>query len=300
MPELPDLLHIQKVLSASLPGDRVASVSVREPIVLRVAVSGGFAEALSGRTLSSLSRRGPFLVLGFAPLELIVHFMLAGRFRLREPGGAGGRPSAPRDGAAQAEGAGRAPRAASGLCFSLRFASGRILEYLDDKRMGKVYLVRAGDTEGIPGFRTQGLDVLSEDFTLEAFRRLASGRRQQVRVFLMDQTALSAIGNAYADEILFAARLHPKTGCHQLSAGEVERLYRAVREVLAWGAGEVEAAGEPLEVKVRGHMKVRNRHGEPCPVCGTPIRRAGVLGHDAFFCPRCQATPQIRRPGVPW
>jgi formamidopyrimidine-DNA glycosylase len=121
-----------------------------------------------------------------------------------------------------------------------------------------------------------------------------------VRVFLMDQTALSAIGNAYADEILFAARLHPKTGCHQLSAVQGERLYRAVREVLAWGAAEVEAAGEPLEAKVRGHLKVRNRKGEPCPACGTPIRRAGVLGYDAFFCPRCQATPQIRRPGVPW
>jgi formamidopyrimidine-DNA glycosylase len=281
MPELPDLVHIQKVLSASLPGHTVAEVSVREPIVLRVAVPGGFAAALSGRALTAVSRRGPFLVLGFAPLELIVHFMLAGRFRLREPGGMAG-------------------RSASGLCFALRFASGRSLEYLDDKRMGKVYLVNAGDTEGIPGFRSQGLDVLSGDFTLEAFRRLAAGRRQQVRVFLMDQTALSAIGNAYADEILFAARLHPKTGCHQLSEQEVERLHRAVREVLAWAGAEVEAAGEPLEVKVRGHMKVRGRHGQPCPVCGTPIRRAGVLGHDAFFCPRCQATRQIRRPGVPW
>jgi formamidopyrimidine-DNA glycosylase len=284
MPELPDLVHIQKVLNASLPGDKVAEVSVREPIVLRVAVPGGFAGALAGRTLTTVSRRGPFLILSFVPLELIVHFMLAGRFRLSEPGGASGRP----------------PRALPGLCFSLRFASGRALEYLDDKRMGKVYLVNAGDTGGIPGFRTQGLDVLSESFTLEAFRRLAAGRRQQVRVFLMDQTALSAIGNAYADEILFAARLHPKTGCHQLSDEDVERLYRTVREVLAWGAAEVEAAGEPLEVKVRGHMKVRGRHGQPCPVCGTPIRRAGVLGHDAFFCPRCQATPQIRRPGVPW
>jgi formamidopyrimidine-DNA glycosylase len=305
MPELPDLVHIQKVLGAELAGDTVAAVSVREPIVLRVAVPEGFAAALGGRTLTAVSRRGPFLVLDFAPLELIVHFMLAGRFRLAgtrspaEPGGAG---RAPRGRLRDAGGppAPRPGRTASGLCFSLSFASGRTLEYLDDKRMGKVYLVRAGDTVGIPGFGTQGLDVLSGDFTLEAFRRLATGRRQQVRVFLMDQTALSAIGNAYADEILFAARLHPKTGCHQLGPEEVERLYRAVGEVLAWGAAEVEAAGEPLEVKVRGHMKVRGRHGEPCPVCGTPIRRAGVLGYDAFFCPRCQATPQIRRPGVPW
>ena len=285
MPELPDLVHIEKVLRASLPGDTVAAVSVREPIVLRVAVPEGFAAALGGRTLRGVRRHGPFLVLSFPPLELIVHFMLAGRFRL--------------SGAGEAVDGGSG-RAARGLCFTLRFASGRTLEYLDDKRMGKVYLVGAGDTAGIPGFGTQGLDVLSEGFTLDALRALIAGRRQQVRVFLMDQSALSAIGNAYADEILFAARLHPKTGCHQLSAEEVERLYRAVREVLAWGAAEVEAAGEPLEAKVRGHLKVRNRKGEPCPVCGTPIRRAGVLGYDAFFCPRCQATPQIRPPGVKW
>jgi formamidopyrimidine-DNA glycosylase len=303
MPELPDLVHIEKVLSASLPGDKLATVSVREPIVLRVAVAEGFAEALRGGTLRGVRRHGPFLVLSFPPQELIVHFMLTGRFRLSEAsaGGEGGRGAAGERGLADAgQPAARPVRNASGLCFTLRFASGRALEYLDDRRMGKVYLVREGETDGIPGFRTQGLDVLSGDFTLEAFRRLVSGRRQQVRVFLMDQTALSAIGNAYADEILFAARLHPKTGCHQLSAEEVERLYRAVREVLAWGIGEVEAAGEPLEAKVRGHMQVRGRKGQPCPVCGTPIRRAGVLGYDAFFCPRCQATPQIRRPGVPW
>ena len=298
MPELPDLVHVEKVLRASLPGDTVVAVSVREPVVLRVAVPEGFAAALGGRTLHSVRRRGPFLVLSFPPLELIVHFMLAGRFRLSEASAGGG--ARGRDAGSRAVGAGRAASGQRDLCFTLRLASGRTLEYLDDKRMGKVYLGPEGRYGEIPGFLTQGLDVLSGDFTLEAFRRLAAGRRQQVRVFLMDQTALSAIGNAYADEILFAARLHPKTGCHQLSGKDVERLYHAVREVLAWGAAEVEAAGEPLEVKVRGHLKVRNRKGEPCPVCGTPIRRAGVLGYDAFFCPRCQATPQIRPPGVPW
>jgi len=286
MPELPDLVHTQKVLRASLSGDTDAEVGVHDPLVLRVGLPEGLAASLGGRTLQGVRRRGPFLVLSFPPVELIVHFMLAGRFRLTGEGlRAGGRDSL---------GRGRA------LCFTLTFASGRTLQYLDDKRMGKVYLVRAGDTASIPGFETQGLDVLSTAFTLEAFRRLIAGRRQQVRVFLMDQGALSAVGNAYADEILFEARLHPKTSCHQLSAEEVERLYRAVGSVLAWGCAEVEAAGEPLEAKVRGHMKVRGRKGEPCPVCGTPIRRAGVLGHDAFFCPRCQATPQIRPPAIPW
>jgi len=285
MPELPDLVHIEKVLRASLLGDTVVAVSVREPIVLRVAVPEGFAAALASRTLREVRRRGPFLVLVLPPVELVVHFMLAGRFRLSAHASDRGQ---------------RAARGGRDLCFTLGFASGQTLAYLDDKRMGKVYLVPEGRYEQIPGFLTQGLDVLSEVFTLDAFRKLIAGRRQQVRVFLMDQTALSAIGNAYADEILFAARLHPKTGCHQLSREEVERLYGSIREVLAWGSRQVEAAGEPLEVKVRGHLKVRGRRGKPCPVCGTPIRRAGVLGYDAFFCPRCQATRQIRPPGVPW
>lgn len=133
---------------------------------------------------------------------------------------------------------------------------------------------------------------------MEAFRRLLAGRRQQVRVFLMDQAALSAVGNAYADEILFAARLHPKTPCHVLGPEKVEGLYRAVREVLAWGIEQVERSGEPLEAKVRGHMKVRGRLGEPCPACGATIRRVGVLGHDSFFCPRCQ--PAARRSPISW
>jgi formamidopyrimidine-DNA glycosylase len=276
MPELPDLVHIEKVLRASLPGDTVTAVSVREPVVLRVAVPGGFSEALTGRKVEGVRRHGPFLVLELPPYELIVHFMLAGRFRLEEG------PS----------------RAIRELCFTLGFESGRTLAYLDDKRMGKVYLVPKGEYSGIPGFSTQGLDVLSPAFTLEAFRRLLAGRRQQARVFLMDQAALSAIGNAYADEILFAARLHPKTPCHLLSPERVEGLYRAVREVLAWGIEQVESAGEALEVKVRGHMKVRGRLGQPCPVCGTTIRRVGVLGYDAFFCPRCQ--PAVRRSAIPW
>ena len=67
---------------------------------------------------------------------------------------------------------------------------------------------------------------------------------------------------------------------------------------MAWGIAEVEKAGEPIEAKVRGHMKVRNRKDMPCPVCGTTIRRAGVLGYDSFFCPSCQ--PPKRAQKIPW
>jgi formamidopyrimidine-DNA glycosylase len=252
---------------------------VYDPLVLRVAVPGGFAEALAGKTVKGLRRRGPFLCFSVPPYELVVHFMLAGRFALRTPSG-GNR------------------RRGKGHCFSLELEGPLELAYLDDRRMGRVYLVDQGETQGIPGFSGQGVDVLSEAFSLDRLRTLLRGRRQQVRVFLMDQSALSAIGNAYADEILFAAGLHPKTGCHHLGPEAIERLYQSIGSVLREGIAAVRSAGRPIEEKVRDHCKVRGRHGQPCPVCGTTIRRAGVLGYDSFFCPRCQ--PAVRPGFVPW
>jgi formamidopyrimidine-DNA glycosylase len=142
------------------------------------------------------------------------------------------------------------------------------------------------------------VSIVSPEFTLERFEALIKGRRHQARVFLMDQSALSAIGNAYADEILFAARIHPKTTCSSLSAEQRRALYESIRSVMSWGIAEVEKAAQPIEVKVRGHMKVRNRKDEPCPVCGGTIRRAGVLGYDAFYCPNCQKAAKPQR--IPW
>lgn len=282
MPELPDLVHLVKVLGPALPGRRIVRATVREPIVLRVLVPGtSFAAAIEGRTFAAVERHGPFVRFGLdAGLELIVHHMLTGRLQLAA---AGDRPLAH-------------------PCFALDLDDGRILRYGDEKRMGKVYLLPEGSRGSIPGWNAQGVDILSPAFTREAFERLIAGRRDQVRVFVMDQAALSAIGNAYADEVLFAAGIHPKTPCSRLDEARRGRLFDAIRGVIAWGIEEVERAGRPLEDKVRDHVRVRNRLGEPCPVCGTTIRRAGVLGYDSFFCPRCQPAEGTvgGKRGIPW
>jgi formamidopyrimidine-DNA glycosylase len=182
--------------------------------------------------------------------------------------------------------------------FSLELEDGRILYYGDDKSMGKVYLCPAGSFESIPGYLTQGVDVASPNFSFEAFMALIAKKRCQARVFIMDQSSLSAIGNAYADEILFEAGIHPKAPCYALPPEKKRALYDAVVSVLAWGIEEVEKAGKPLEEKVRGHMRVRGRAGEKCPRCGATIRKAGVLGFDAFFCPACQ--PDLTGRGLDW
>ena len=279
MPELPDLQFIVSRLAPRIEGRRIEEITVREPIVIRMllAGAGGFTEALAGRRFGVLNRRGPFLDFPLSgDAELIVHCMLAGRLQI----------------------ASASDKPLPSLCFSLRLDNGELLRYADEKRMGKVYLTAAGSHEAIPGYREQGVDILSDEFTFDAFQRLIKGRRHQVRVFLMDQTALSAIGNAYADEILFAAGIHPKTSCSSLSAPERRALYDSIRSVIQWGIEEVEKAGQPIEAKVRDHVRVRGRKDEPCPVCGTRIRRAGVLGYDSFFCPTCQ--PATRKQAIPW
>ncbi len=281
MPELPDLICLEKRLPPLITGQRITAVEIKEPIVLRMLLPGDFASTLIGAEFIGVRRHGPFLVFAlFGEREIVVHPMLAGRLQWALP-------------QAKVPAAG----ALSLTCTGPDQAQHR-LHYLDDKKMGKVYLTGSGQYDAIPKFNAQGPDLLTADFTLEYFRQKIKKSRQQVRVLLMDQAVVSCIGNAYADEILFAAGIHPKAFCYQLDEAAITKLHRGVIDVMRWGIAEVEKADAPLEVKVREHMRVRNRKDQPCLQCGTKIRRAGVRGFDTFFCPTCQ--PLTRAQFIDW
>lgn len=278
MPELPDLLHVVSRLRERLTGREAVSERVREPVVLRFTVRGNLS-LLLGRRLLEVFRKSHFVVFRFEGFDLAVNPMLAGRFRFAEAG----------------------KKEEASLAFALGF-SGRSgdpeleLRYLDDKTMGKAYLITSDDWKAIPGMQTGGVDILSREFTAERFCSLLKHRRDQVRVFLLDKKALDSIGNAYADEILFEAGIHPKSFCRKLAHDDALRLHGAIVKVMQEAAAEVAARDEPIEVKVRDFLKVRLK--EICPRCGSKIRRAGVRGMDAYFCPRCQ--PATRAGLVDW
>jgi formamidopyrimidine-DNA glycosylase len=278
MPELPDLLYIQSYLRDNLPGRTIRDVIVKRPVVIRNTLETAFTEAVKHQQFAGITLRGPFI--GFelsGRLDLIVNLMLAGRIQHQRPG--------------------EAP--AGHLCFSIALDDDSRLNLCDDKQMAKAYLVRHGDYRRIPRYENQGTDILSAAFTRRLFHELAGAhRRKQVRVFINDQSIMSAIGNAYADEILFEARLHPKTLVGNLSPEELDRLHTAIPAVMRWGIQNVKEAREPIHVKIREHLKVRNRKGEACPRCGTTIRREGVRGFDVFFCPACQ--PAKRKLFIDW
>jgi formamidopyrimidine-DNA glycosylase len=283
MPELPDLIYLEKRLSPLLAGQRIVNVDIKEPIVIRMLLPGDFVEALIGASFNGVRRHGPFLVFVLSQqCELVIHPMLAGRFQWTTPD----------------------EKTAAGRAVTLECASPdknsarHCLHYLDDKKMGKIYLTRDGAYEQIPRFQNQGPNLLSPEFTLDYFQKQMRGSRKQVRVLIMDQTVVSCIGNAYADEILFCAGIHPKTFCHQLDETAIAKLYDCIIAVMHWGIAEVEKANPPLHLKARDFMRVRNRKDQPCPRCGAKIRRAGVLGYDAFFCPACQ--PLQRKQFLDW
>lgn len=282
MPELPDLVHVQEVLNGALAGKTITGARTGDPTVLRLMVRDPFPAVLVGRRLQGVERRGHFLRFDVGEgLVIVINAMLVGRYKLVPP-----MPLAER----------KKDPAALGLALS--FDGEPELQYLDEKRMGKVYVARAEDEKQIPVYGELGVELLSPAFTREAFGKIFAKRRDQVRPFLMDKKALASIGNAYADEILFAARIHPKAFCRKLEPAAVDALYEAIGRVLSEAVEEIRRRNEPPEVKVRDFLKVRGRDGKPCLVCGTTIRAVRVGDGDACFCPTCQ--PETRKLFVSW
>jgi formamidopyrimidine-DNA glycosylase len=283
MPELPDLVHVENKLRQALLGRVVARARTGDPTVLRLMVQAAFPGVLLGRRFQQVERRGHFICLHFDEgLSVAINCMLTGRFVL----------AAPDD---------KSPRSlAVALAVEAPDDAGTELElrYVDDKRMGKVYVVPTEKLGEVPVLGALGVDLLSPPFTLDRFRAIVKRRRDQVRQFLMDKRALASIGNAYADEILFTARLHPKTFVNKLAPQEIDTLFAAIREVTANAIAEIARRDQPVEVKVRDFLSVRGRAGKPCPRCGTTIREVRVGDGDACFCPQCQ--PATRSLFVDW
>lgn len=270
MPELPDLVYIAEELNRTVLGIPIIDVRVGDPIVLRMMVTQSLPEALRKASIRAVERRGQFLRFALdSDLVLVVNAMLAGRFVLAPS------PSA---------------RLNRNAIVALTFQDGQELRYEDEMRMGKIYLARETQENDIPGYRALGVDLLSDAFDLPRFRTLIAKRREQVRQFLLDKSTLASIGNAYADEILFAAHIHPKTFCKDLSPDDVETLFHAVRNILDHAIAEIRARGRSIDVKVRDFLSVRGKAHGPCPVCGATIRMVRVGRADAYFCPTCQPT----------
>jgi formamidopyrimidine-DNA glycosylase len=270
MPELPDLTIVAEELQARATGRLVLDASAPTPILMR-ATPAELAK-LAGMTITSATRRGKFLLLAFArdgvdELVLAANPMLAGRFWLLDKGG-------------------QKVRARTGL--RLRFSDGGELRYVDREMLGKLYLVPPDGLDAIPGWTEMGPDADDPDLTLELFRERIRRHPGELKSLLRNSRFVAGIGNAYSDEILWEAQLAPLRRRSTLTPEEIERLYAAMRSVLADATARVRKLVPPdIHLQHREFLKVHLRGGEPCPRCGRVLRQIG--GDEATtFCRTCQ------------
>jgi formamidopyrimidine-DNA glycosylase len=235
-------------------------------------------QALRGATISGTARRGKFLDLtatpagGGAPLHLVTHLARAGWLRWREE-----LPEQP-------------PRPGKGpLAFRLRFTDGSGLDLTEAgtrKRLA-VYLVT--DIDAIPGVAALGPEPLDPEFTPAALGAILAGRRTQIKGVLRDQRLIAGIGNAYSDEVLHAAKMSPFRLASSLSAEEVEALHAVIVGTLREAIGRSDGlAASDLKKEKKAGLRVHGKAGEPCPVCGDPIREVSFADSALQYCPTCQ------------
>ncbi len=270
MPELPDLTVVAEQLAERAGGRTVAQATAPAPILVRATPAE--LAALAGLVTGVARRRGKFLLLPFErggqPARILAaNPMLAGRFWLLDDGR-------------------ERVRARTGL--RLRFTDGSELRYVDREMLGKLYLVEPDGLAAIPGWAEMGPDADDPELTLEEFRRRIRRHPGELKPLLRNSRFVAGIGNAYSDEILWEARLAPFRRRSTLQADDVDRLYEAMRSVLAAATERLRTLVPPnIETQHREFLKVHLRGGEPCPRCGRELRQIG--GDEATtFCRGCQ------------
>jgi formamidopyrimidine-DNA glycosylase len=278
MPELPEVESMVRALRPALEGRAVKALRVRDPFLLQGCTAEAIERRARGATVAGVSRRGKWVVIALAGRRgiIVIQPRMTGGFSLVPPE----RPEHVR------------------LTFRLD-GTPEFVWFLDTRRLGKIAWHADADSAAEAFRRAHGPDALEIGREVLAERLRATKRG--IKPALMDQKVLAGIGNIYADEILFRARLHPERIAAGLSAEEVERLHASImpvlREAIAAEGSSFDRGYRTVLGRAGGFLTqnaVYDRRGEPCRVCATPIaktRIAGLIGRPTYFCPACQPAP---------
>lgn len=297
MPELPEVEVVRRGLAAVLPGSTITGVEVADTRALtrHPGPVDTFAPSLVGARVTGVVRRGKFLwftldAAGPRPDSLLAHLGMSGRMLLREPDGP--------------------PERHERIRLRLRDASGCEvgLVFADQRTFGSLAVDALVPTaDGVPGGAGSDLaatpsqvagiarDPLDPWFEPRRVRERMRRTASAVKRVLLDQRVVSGIGNIYADEALWSARIHPDTPAHRLTDARVRRLFVAVRTVFGQALAEGGTSFDAAYVNVNGEsgrfatsLNVYGRGGHACPRCGGAVERAAFANRSSHFCPRCQ------------
>jgi formamidopyrimidine-DNA glycosylase len=296
VPELPEVEVVRRGLERWVAGRTVATVEVHHPRAVRRHLEGveHFVTALTGRTLTAAHRRGKYLWLPLAEPDgtpsgraLVGHLGMSGQLLVEK-----------RDEPDEVH-----------LRARFRFTDGgRELRFVDQRTFGGLAVedapVVTGGAEDVPPRLAHiAIDPLDPRFDVDAFTAALRRRHTEVKRALLDQTLIGGVGNIYADESLWRARLHGARPTDKLTRAQVADLLEGVRDVLGESLEQGGTSFDSLYVDVNGqsgyfsrHLAVYGQLDRPCPRCGTPIRRESFMNRSSYSCPQCQPRPRSRRP----
>ena len=269
MPELPEVETYIREIAGVLSGRQIQGGQVLWPRTVAELSPEAFLHGLMGRQFVDFGRRGKYMLLGLDNgHSLIVHLRMTGELRVEA----------------------RDLPLPKHARLVLDLDGGGRLRFSDQRKFGRMWLVADPQTV----LYRLGPEPLAGDFTPDLLAAALAGRKASIKALLLDQSIVAGVGNIYADEALFLARIHPGRTGGSLSALEVTALRQAVRDVLAQG---IEMRGSSLQnytppTGEKGSFqdlhKVFRRTGQPCPVCGRPIERMKLAQRSTHFCPHCQ------------
>jgi len=278
MPELPEVETIRRQLAPALEGQTIARVEIRDWRWTRPDPPEPVARELRGAAVERLQRAGKYLIWTLSgDRYLLVHLRMTGALLLDPVG----------------------EPAHTRVWFTL--AGGSRLAYVDPRRFGTGHLVHG--TAALAAYLSDrlGVEPLTPEFTAEALRAQARGRRVPVKAFLLDQKRIAGVGNIYADEALFRAKIHPLRPVGKLTLAQLHRLRDGIEQALREG---IDAKGASIDDfrhidgsrgAFQDRFLIHTRAGEPCVRCGNPVKKIVVGGRGTYVCERCQRKPRASR-----
>jgi formamidopyrimidine-DNA glycosylase len=279
MPELPEVETIRRQLAPVVEGRELSALEILDARWCLPLAPEALREALEGRRVRRLGRRGKYLAWELEDEAfLLMHLRMTGVVLLDPP------PEAPYV---------RVRFELDGGAHELRFC--------DPRRFGTGELALGADARDAFFASRLGVEPLGEELTGEALRRLARGRRAPVKAFLLDQRRIAGVGNIYADEALFRARIHPLRPAGSLSRAQCDALAAAVRDALSAGLAAGGATiddfrhADGVSGAFQHEFLVHRRRGEPCPQCGGEVVKFVAAGRGTYACETCQPRPRRRR-----
>jgi len=272
MPELPEVETVRSSLEPRLVGRRFERVDILDSRLTRPVDPAEVAAELAGERVGEVGRRGKYLVVRFeSGLVLLIHLRMTGTLAHSRNGAAAG----------------------SHVRAVVTLDDGSDITYRDVRRFGTWLVLHADELDAYLATRL-GLEPLERGFSASKLAERLAGRRAPIKAALLDQRTLAGVGNIYADEALWRARLDPRQAAGKLDAGEIRALHRGIRRALEAGIARQGATLRDYRTLDGGaggmqhEFKVYGRGGEPCLRCGTPIEKTRVGGRGTWFCPGCQ------------